>query len=146
MDSGQPCILVADDDRDIIIYLKNVLRALAAETHFVTDGKAALVAARRFLPDLLLLDVGMPVMNGIDVLRSLKRYPSASALVTVMLTGSSDPAHVAACAALGAVDYILKPLDHVDITRKVNGLLAINRGISVSGRLHRIEPRFSASS
>jgi CheY-like chemotaxis protein len=137
MDSITPCVIVADDDPDIIVYLKNVLRAFDVETHFVSDGGAALAAVRRLRPDLLLLDVGMPVMNGIDVLRSLKEYRSASTLVTVMLTGSSDPEHVEACAALGAVDYILKPFGHVDITRKVKSLLTMNSGIKVGSRIQR---------
>ena len=126
--SGKPCVLIADDDPDIVIFLKIVFRDLDVETHFVSDGKAALAAARRLLPDLLLLDVRMPFMNGIDVLRSLRRDPGTSALVTVLLTGSSDPLHVEACAGLGAVDYILKPLSHVDITRKVKALLTTKRG------------------
>jgi CheY-like chemotaxis protein len=123
MESGRACVLVADDDRDILIYLKGVLRHFDVETHFVSDGKAALAAARRLIPDLLLLDVGMPVMNGIDVLRSLRKYPNTRGIVTVLLTGSADPLHVEACAGLGAVDYILKPFGHVDITRKVKTLL-----------------------
>jgi CheY-like chemotaxis protein len=126
--SGKPCVLVADDDPDIVIYLKTIFRDLDVETHFVSDGRAALAAARRLLPDLLLLDVGMPFMNGIDVLRSLRRDPGTSALVTVLLTGSSDPLHVEACAGLGAVDYILKPFGQVDITRKVKAILATNGG------------------
>jgi CheY-like chemotaxis protein len=121
--SGKPCVLVADDDPAIIVYLKSILRSFDVEAHFVSDGGAALAAARRLLPDLLMLDVGMPVMSGIDVLRSLRSDPGTSALVTVLLTGSSDPLHVEACANLGAVDYILKPLVHIDITRKVKALL-----------------------
>ena len=73
------------------------------------------------------------VQRLIEVLRSLKKYPRASALVTVMLTGSADPEHVKDCAALGAVDYILKPFGRVDITRKVKGLLTMNRGGTVRG-------------
>lgn len=124
--SGKPCVLVADDDPDIVMYLKNIFRNLDVEAHFVSDGGAALAAARRLLPDLLLLDVGMPVMNGIDVLRSLRTDPGTNAIVTVLLTGSSDPLHVDACATLGAVDYILKPFAHIDITRKVKALLTPN--------------------
>ena len=107
--------------------MTTVFRDLDVETHFVSDGGAALAAARRLLPDLLMLDVGMPVMNGIDVLRSLRSDPGTSALVTVLLTGSSNPSHVEACAGLGAVDYILKPFGHIDITRKVKALLTANR-------------------
>jgi CheY-like chemotaxis protein len=121
--SVRPCVLAADDDPDIVVYLKRVFRNLGVDAHFVSDGGAALSAARRLLPDLLMLDVGMPVLGGIDVLRLLRRDPGTRSLMTVLLTGSSDPLHVKVCAELGAVDYILKPFAHVDLTRKVRALL-----------------------
>jgi len=123
--SAKPCVLVADDDRDIGVYLKNILQNFNVEAHFVRDGKAALAAARQLLPDILLLDVGMPVMNGLEVLRCLREDPGTSSLVIALLTASSDPADVKKGADLGAVDYILKPFSHLDLTRKLRSLLQL---------------------
>jgi CheY-like chemotaxis protein len=120
---ARPCVLVADDDRDILIYLKNLFRNLDVDAHFVSDGRAALAAARRLLPDLLLLDVRMPFMNGLDVLRSLRKDPGTSALVTVLLTGSAETSHVKESAELGVVEYILKPFGHLDLILKLKPLL-----------------------
>jgi len=121
--SAKPCVVVADDDPDILIYLKCVLQRFDVDAHFVSDGLAALAAARRLLPDLLLLDIGMPIMNGINVLRCLRNDPGTGALLTLLLTASADPLHVEEAAELGVLDYILKPLGHFDLIRKLKPLL-----------------------
>jgi DNA-binding response OmpR family regulator len=121
--SSQPIVLVADDDRNITIYLGCVLKNLDVEVHFVSDGRAALAAARQLLPDLLLLDIGMPMMNGLEVLRSLRNDPGTRDLATVLLTASSDPSHVRDGSNLGILDYILKPFGHIDLARKLKGFL-----------------------
>jgi len=117
--SEKPIVLVADDDRDITIYLGCVLKNLNVEINIVGDGRAALAAARQLLPDLLLLDIGLPIINGLDVLRQLRNDPGTHDLATVLLTGSSDPSHVSEGADLGVLDYILKPFDGVDLVRKL---------------------------
>jgi DNA-binding response OmpR family regulator len=124
--SGKPIVLAADDDRNITIYLGCVLKNLDVKVHFVSDGRAALAAARHLLPDLLLLDIGMPIMNGLDVLRRLRNDPATRGLATVLLTASSDPSHVTAGAELGVLDYILKPFGHIDLARKLKALIRIN--------------------
>jgi DNA-binding response OmpR family regulator len=124
--SGKPIVLAADDDRNITIYLGCVLKNLDVEMHFVSDGGAALAAARQLLPDLLLLDIGMPIMNGLEVLRRLRNDPATRDLATVLLTASSDPSHVSDGADLGVLDYILKPFGHIDLARKLKALIRIN--------------------
>jgi DNA-binding response OmpR family regulator len=123
--SAKPLVLAADDDRNITIYLGCVLKNLDVEVHFVNDGRAALAAAGRLLPDLLLLDIAMPTMNGLEVLRRLRSDPATRDLPTVLLTASSDPSHVSAGADLGVLDYILKPFGHIDLARKLKALLRI---------------------
>jgi DNA-binding response OmpR family regulator len=124
--SGRPIVLAADDDRNITIYLGCVLKNLDVDMHFVSDGRAALAAARQLLPDLLLLDIGMPLMNGLEVLRRLRSDPATRDLATVLLTASSDPSHVSDGANLGVLDYILKPFGHIDLARKLKALIRSN--------------------
>jgi|SRR5580658_70553 CheY-like chemotaxis protein len=121
--STKPCVLVADDDPDIVTFLKCVLQRFDVDAHFVSDGLAALAAARQLLPELLLLDIGLPIMNGIDVLRCLRNDPGTSSLVTLLLTASADSSHVKSGADLGAVDYVLKPCGYFDLIRKLKPLL-----------------------
>jgi DNA-binding response OmpR family regulator len=123
--SGRPIVLAADDDRNITIYLGCVLKNLDVDMHFVSDGRAALAAARQLLPDLLLLDIGMPLMNGLEVLRRLRSDPATRDLATVLLTASSDPSHVSDGADLGVLDYILKPFGHIDLARKLKAHIGV---------------------
>lgn len=128
--SGKPIVLAVDDDRNIIVYLGCVLKNLDVEMHFASDGRAALAAARQLLPDLLLLDIGLPGMNGLEVLRRLRRDPGTRDLATVLLTASSDPSHVSDGADLGVLDYILKPFGHIDLARKLKALMRIKSPLS----------------
>ncbi len=123
--SRKPCVLVADDDPDIIIYLQGLLRSFDVEAHFVGDGKAALEAARKLLPDLVLLDVRMPMLSGIEVVRRLRGDPGTRGLVAVLLTASSDLADVKQSADLGVADYILKPFGHTNLIRRLRALLKL---------------------
>jgi len=123
--SGKPIVLAADDDRNVTIYLGCVLKNLDVEMHFASDGRAALAAARQLLPDLLLLDIGLPGMNGLDVLRRLRNDPGTRDLATILLTASSDPSHVSDGVDLGVLDYILKPFGHIDLARKLKAHIRI---------------------
>jgi DNA-binding response OmpR family regulator len=121
--SARRCVLVADDDRDIATYLDCVLQTFDVDVHFASNGVAALAAARRLLPDLVLLDIGMPALNGMDVLRCLKNDPGTRDIPTLLLTASSDPLDVERGAEFGAEDYILKPFGHMALIRKLKILL-----------------------
>lgn len=122
---SRPIVLVVDDDRNITNYLQCVLKNLDVEMYFASDGQAALTAARRLFPDLILLDIDLPIMNGLEVLRCLRNDPGTRDLATVLLTASSDPSHVQDGANLGGLDYILKPFGHISLPRKVKALLRI---------------------
>ena len=113
------CVLVADDDRDIVTYLDCVLQTFDVDVHFASNGVAALAAARRLLPDLVLLDIGMPALSGMDVLRCLKNDPGTRDIPTLLLTASSDPLDVAKGVEFGAADYILKPFGHIALIKKL---------------------------
>jgi CheY-like chemotaxis protein len=121
--SAKPCVVVADDDCDIVAFLKCVFQRFDVDAHFVSDGLAALAAARRLLPELLLLDIELPIMNGIDVLSCLRNDPGTSAIVTLLLTASADSMHVKKGVDLGVVDYILKPCGYFDLIRKLKPFL-----------------------
>lgn len=123
--SGKPIVLVADDDLNMTNYLECVLKNFDVEVHFVSDGQAALSAARQLLPNLILLDIELPIINGMHVLRCLRNDPGTRDLATVLLTASSEPAHVRDGADLGVLDYVLKPFGHIQLTRKLKALLRI---------------------
>ena len=102
-------ILVADDEPMIRELLKEILEAEGYDVCEAVNGKDACEAVSRDLPDLVLLDAMMPVMDGFEVLKVLRNNPGTSNLPVVMLT--STPAVVGERAALdyGVVHYVSKP-------------------------------------
>jgi signal transduction histidine kinase/CheY-like chemotaxis protein len=105
-----PLVLVADDESNTTIMLQRIFEREGYAVHIVNDGLSALEAARAMLPDLILLDIRMPVMNGFDVLRALRENEATSAIPTILVTANArEPADVALGLNLGADDYLYKP-------------------------------------
>ena len=111
-------LLVEDDDNDIRITQRALARsAMLAHIEVVRDGQAALdyvqgkppYAGRR-RPELVLLDISLPKVNGIEVLRSMKADPTLRPIPVLMLTTSSRPEDVATAYAHGANGYVCKPI------------------------------------
>ncbi len=119
---SKPLVLVADDDPAMLTLLETVLRNGDWECHFTTDGRRALVMAHRLLPDLLVLDIEMPFVSGLEVLRRI-RNTQADNVKVLLLTASSELKHVEEGLALGADDYLAKPFSHVALVHRVRKLL-----------------------
>lgn len=112
-----PSILVVDDEANVRALLRDYL---AAEGYIVSeaqDGAEALERARRDRPDLVLLDTGLPGMDGLEVLKQLRLYDPSIAVI--MITGNQDIALARATVNLGAVDYMFKPLDFDRLDRAI---------------------------
>jgi CheY-like chemotaxis protein len=118
-----PMLLVADDDPGIIMLLESVLRIRDWECHFVTNGLQALVLARKLLPDLLVLDIEMPLMSGLEALKRIRRDAKTSRVKILLLTGSSDQKDVQEGLSFGADDYLAKPFSHLTLLHRVRKLL-----------------------
>jgi len=114
-------ILVADDDPDIVFSLSERLRWLGHEVVTANDGQAALTAVESHALDLALLDISMPLLNGIEVLKRIKqRWPE---LPVVMLTAYGTIRLVVEAMREGAVDFISKPFAHGQIDKVVAEVL-----------------------
>jgi two-component system response regulator MprA len=113
-------ILVVDDDPEIVRLLK---RGLSYENYIVdtaADGNQALAAARDNPPDLVILDVMMPGMNGVEVTRRLRQ---ASSVPILLLTAKSGVQDKVAGLDSGADDYLVKPFDFNELVARVRALL-----------------------
>src|SRR4051794_38440368 len=103
--------LVVDDSRVV----RKVARKILEELHFTyseaEDGKQAMEACAREMPDAILLDWNMPVMNGIDFLRRLRKMSGGDAPKVVFCTTENDLAHIQEALSAGANEYIMKPFD-----------------------------------
>lgn len=104
-------ILIADDDRVLTHLLSSRLRAKGAETIIAHDAMQALMSAMRSPPDVIVLDIQMPGGTGIEALRKLKRSARTETIPVVVLSGSVAPDASEAVKALGAAEFLLKPVD-----------------------------------
>ena len=103
--------LIVDDSRVVRMVAKKILQELGFETSEAEDGKKAMEACQKAMPDVILLDWNMPVMNGIEFLRELRAFPGGDAPKVVFCTTENDLAHIMEAMGSGADEYIMKPFD-----------------------------------
>lgn len=120
-------ILVAEDDEISATILLHRLQKEGLEVTRCDNGRAVYELALEDTPDLLILDVKMPGMDGFEVLESLRRTPSFSSVPIVMLTSMGSEADVVRGFQLGADDYVLKPFSPVELSARVWRLLRRGR-------------------
>ena len=103
--------LVVDDSRVVRTVARRILQGLSFEVREAANGQEAILACLSAMPDVVLLDWNMPVMNGIEFLRALRAVPGGEAPVVVFCTTESDITHIRQAIDLGANEYIMKPFD-----------------------------------
>lgn len=128
-------ILVAEDDPAIRQLLCDVLEHAGFEALSVTDGPGALQAARTRQPDLLILDLGLPRLDGLDVARSIRRE---SDLPIIMLTARSEESDTLVGLELGADDYIAKPFSTKELIARTRAVLRRAEGARLAPSLLRV--------
>jgi DNA-binding response OmpR family regulator len=117
-------ILIADDEPNIVISLEFLMSQAGFEVDSAANGEETLQAVARRLPDLLLLDVMLPVRNGFEVCQTLRQNPAYKALKIVMLTAKGRDTEVSKGLALGADAYVTKPFATRELLQTVKSLLA----------------------
>ena len=117
-------IVVADDDPDILDLVVFKLTQAGYDVVPVADGVAALAAIEADPPGLAILDVMMPGLSGMDVLRKVRANEATKDLDVILLTARSRDADVDAGFATGASDYVVKPFSPRELLHRVNALLA----------------------
>jgi adenylate cyclase len=115
----KPRILVVDDTPDNL-FLMNALLEDRYEVATADSGSAALEAVRTHLPDLILLDIMMPGMDGYEVIRRLRKDPATAQIPVIFLTALTSPEEEQHGLDLGAVDYITKPISPPIVLARVN--------------------------
>jgi adenylate cyclase len=120
-----PLILVVDDVADNVEILQMRLESQGYEVATAADGIEALDKTRRLLPDLMLLDIMMPKMDGTAVVKDLKADTSLPFIPVILVTAKADGADVIAGLESGGDDYITKPVDHAALSARVRAMLRI---------------------
>ena len=116
-------ILLAEDEKQIGDMVAFKLTNSGHQVVRARDGEEALTLAAAERPDLIILDVMMPVLRGIEVLRRLKADPDLQSTPVIMLTAKGRERDVLAGLAAGAADYIVKPFSLKELTARIEGAL-----------------------
>jgi CheY-like chemotaxis protein len=116
-------VLVADDDGDILALVKAVLERSGHEVVTAGDGLEALALVRDRCPDVAVLDVSMPELDGVEVLRRLRADDATSELPVVLLSARAQEADVALGFAAGASAYMRKPFSARELSDRVGELI-----------------------
>ena len=111
--------LIVDDSRVIRKVLRRVLEDLGFDCREAADGSEALKQCREAMPTAILLDWNMPVMNGLDFLKTLRKEPQGRDPRVIFCTTENDMAHITDALRYGADEYIMKPFDSDIITSKL---------------------------
>src|SRR5262245_8506723 len=125
-------VLVVEDDADIALLLARSLTRAGFTVDQLSSGAEVLPTVRRALPDLLLLDLMLPGLDGIEICRALRADPSTAALPIIMLTARAEESDRIVGLELGADDYITKPFSPNEVVARVRALL--RRTVRPEGR------------
>ncbi|SLK04056.1 response regulator [Novosphingobium mathurense] len=111
--------LIVDDSRMIRNYLRSSLQALGFEVREAVNGCEAVIRCEESMPDLILLDWHMPVMDGLEFIRLLREGGGALQPKVVFCTTESDIAHIRIALEAGADEYVMKPFDRETLHMKL---------------------------
>jgi CheY-like chemotaxis protein len=124
-------VLTVDDSKAVRMILARHLRQFGVEIVEAENGAVGLLKAKETMPNLILLDYNMPVMDGYSTLECLKKDPSTKAIPVIMLTTEAVQETVVKLIKLGLRDYITKPFSREDFLKKINKLLNLFEGDQV---------------
>lgn len=117
-------ILIVDDENDICELIEMCLHSNGFKnTKIANDGKTALIIAEKWLPDLILLDVMLPIMSGKEVCKALKNNEITENIPIIMLTAKSSEHDIIEGLDIGANDYITKPFSNKILVARIKALL-----------------------
>lgn len=134
-----PKILTVDDSRTIRMIVTRAFKGFACEIFEASDGVEGLTVAGRERPDIILLDLTMPVMDGAEMLSKLKSDPELRAIPVVMLTAESGRENVLRIAKLGVRDYLVKPFKEELIVERVGRIVDLKAKNEATTRVKRFD-------
>ncbi len=117
-------ILIAEDEANIFQLVEFRLQRLGHEIFWAQDGEQALKLAGEHAPDVIMLDVMMPVLDGFQVLKRLKADPATRAIPVIMLTARGQESDIVSGIEGGANGYVVKPFSFPELIARVNAALA----------------------
>ena len=126
MSTAKQKILVVDDEPDIVELIAYNLKREGYQVHTASNGQEAVTTAKKIMPDLIILDVMMPKMDGIEACRIMRAMPEFKSTFMVFLTARSEEYSEIAGFNVGADDYIAKPIKPRALLSRINAILRRN--------------------
>lgn len=120
-------VLAIEDDEELAQYIRNTLVDHGYQVINAENGKQGLEMAKRHVPDLILSDIMMPVMNGFELLEELRKDEQLSATPTIFLTGLADIQHRLKGLNIGVNDYIVKPFNNDELLIQIKNLINFSK-------------------
>jgi len=119
-------ILVIDDEQRFLDIITNTLKSFDYKVIQALNGEMGVMVARKFIPDIIICDWEMPVMNGIDAIKNLKQDDLTKDIPIIMATGvMTSPENLNTALTAGAIDYIRKPIDPIELLARINSSLKL---------------------
>ncbi|MCX7020220.1 MAG: response regulator [bacterium] len=122
--SDKKLIMAVDDESDLLLIVKTALFSEGYDVVTASNGADGLEIAKQKYPDLVILDMMMPEMDGFEVLRRLREIPRMQKTPVIMLTGVSEKARIRQAIDSGIEYYIVKPFEFSELIAKVKMLMA----------------------
>lgn len=116
-------ILIAEDERDIRDLIEFTLKYAGYEIHKASNGKEAVELAPKIMPDLIMLDIRMPQMTGVEACQALKEIETVKDIPIVFLSAHGQSEEIDTGLAMGAYGYIVKPFAPDDLTKRIKEIL-----------------------
>lgn len=133
-------VLVVDDDKDVSLFITRLLeKRFMCSVLIARDGLEALAVAKSEKPEVIFLDITMPGMDGIETLESLKSDNDLKKIPVIMLTAIGEKNIFVKAMALGAVDYILKPLIYLPVYERIKEIFNLLKYRKQSGKVAHAE-------
>ena len=128
-------ILIADDNQTNVELLDTFLMDIDCEIEMAYDGAETLEKVRSFHPDLILLDIMMPKLNGFEVCKTVKSNPETSQTMILMVTALNELGDIERAVEAGCDDFLSKPVNKVELLKRVENMLSLH---SVTDELERL--------
>ena len=132
----KPRILLVDDNQQNVELLEAYLLKLDCDTEIAVDGQDALTKTSEFHPDLILLDVMMPKLNGFEVCQKLKSNPETAGIMILMVTALGELGDIERAVKAGCDDFLSKPVNQLELLKRIDNLLKLR---TVTDELERLK-------
>lgn len=130
-------ILIADDNQANRELLEAYLSSVDCDTDIAVDGQDTLAKVKSFQPDLILLDIMMPKLSGFEVCKQLKQAPGTNRIMILMVTALNELGDIERAVAAGTDDFLSKPVNKVELVKRVENMLKLKDISDENERLRR---------